>query len=132
MHNKLKYQFILPFPPSLNSYYRCHQGRVIISVRGRTYRKEVQSIIKYLQPIDTPIKGIVHVTTYLYCPDRRIRDADNFDGKAPMDALTHSGVWDDDSQVKSSDTELIDYDDYIKVEPHKKGKAVITIRLKNW
>jgi len=35
----------------------------------------------------------------LFPPDERSRDIDNYN-KALFDALTHAGVWEDDSQVK--------------------------------
>ena len=35
----------------------------------------------------------------LYPPDARRRDIDNYN-KALCDALTHAGVWEDDSQAK--------------------------------
>lgn len=40
----------------------------------------------------------VAVTITLHAPDKRIRDIDNYI-KATLDALTHAGVWKDDSQV---------------------------------
>ncbi|AMO47598.1 Crossover junction endodeoxyribonuclease rusA [Enterobacter sp. FY-07] len=39
------------------------------------------------------------VEIILYPPDARRRDIDNYN-KALFDALTHAGVWEDDSQVK--------------------------------
>jgi crossover junction endodeoxyribonuclease RusA len=42
--------------------------------------------------------GQVSVTIDAYPPDRRRRDLDNV-LKAALDALTHCGIWADDSQV---------------------------------
>jgi len=46
------------------------------------------------------LKGSLEVKVVLCPPDRRRRDEDNFAGKALFDALTHAGVWEDDSQIK--------------------------------
>ena len=51
-------------------------------------------------------------------PDNRIRDLDNYN-KALFDALTHAGVWEDDSQVKRM---LVEWGPVIP-----KGKVEITI-----
>jgi crossover junction endodeoxyribonuclease RusA len=39
------------------------------------------------------------VEILLFPPDARRRDIDNYN-KALFDALTHAGIWEDDSQVK--------------------------------
>ncbi|WP_134871266.1 RusA family crossover junction endodeoxyribonuclease, partial [Cronobacter sakazakii] len=54
----------------------------------------------------------------LYPPDARRRDIDNYN-KALFDALTHAGVWEDDSQVKRM---LVEWGPVIK-----KGRVEITI-----
>lgn len=46
----------------------------------------------------TPRKGRLAVILVLCPPDRRRRDIDNFQ-KGLFDAMTKSGVWEDDSQV---------------------------------
>jgi crossover junction endodeoxyribonuclease RusA len=90
--------FELPFPPSVNTYYRnLGNNRVLISKKGRAYKKLVKSILSDSQAI----KGDIHIAVLLCPPDKRKRDLDNFDGKALWDALTGAGVWLDDSQVKS-------------------------------
>ena len=33
---------VLPYPPSINSYYRTFRGRMLISAKGREYRKVVE------------------------------------------------------------------------------------------
>jgi len=90
----------LPFPPSLNSYYRKVRNRMIISEQGRTWRDRVISIVK------RKCKGLkfkdgarLTLVVSLFPPDRRKRDLDNFCGKALQDALQHSGIFEDDSQI---------------------------------
>lgn len=95
----------LPFPPSVNSYWRAPSkgplaGRHLISVKGRQFRVEALAcVLEQLRRVPKAITGHVAVTINFYPPDRRIRDMDNY-LKAPLDALTHAGVWLDDSQVK--------------------------------
>lgn len=90
--------FDLPWPPSVNHYWRTvmikRAPRVLISKEGRNYRKEVQVIAG----ASNPITGRLSVCIAASPPDRRKRDLDNLP-KAILDALTHAGVWEDDSQI---------------------------------
>jgi len=67
---------------------------MMISDVGREYRTRVVSICQGMPRI----QGDVSVGMVLYPPDRRRRDLDNY-RKALWDALTHAGIWEDDSQV---------------------------------
>lgn len=89
-------KFTLPFPPSVNTYWRMFRNRMIISAKGREYRKAVQDIVASELVIvrHKPLR----VEIVAYRPDRRKRDLDNL-LKAPLDAMTHCKVWDDDSQI---------------------------------
>ena len=94
----------LPFPPSVNSYYRAPnkgaaQGRYLISQRGRQYRNEVKvAVVEQLRRLPTPITSDVRVDILVSRPDKRKRDLDNLQ-KALFDSLTFSRVWKDDSQI---------------------------------
>lgn len=96
---------ILPFPPSVNSYWRAPSkgplaGRHLISVKGRQFRVEAQAcVLEQLRRVPKAITVPVAVSIVFYPPNLIRRDLDNF-LKAPLDALTHAGVWADDSQVK--------------------------------
>jgi crossover junction endodeoxyribonuclease RusA len=85
----------LPFPPTVNQYYRNVNGRTLISKQGRDYRQEVMRLIG---KVEEPIKERVSVRIFAYMPDNRRRDIDNLN-KSLLDAITHSGVWLDDSQI---------------------------------
>lgn len=95
----------LPFPPSVNSYWRAPSkgplaGRHLISAKGRQFRTEALScVLEQLRRVPKIITEPVSVAIVFYPPNLIRRDLDNF-LKAPLDALTHAGVWADDSQVK--------------------------------
>ena len=92
-------QLELPWPPSVNSYWRTFQGRMIISKSGREYRKAVQALLMPLgQAIRQHATDRLAVLLQAYPPDRRRRDLDNI-GKALLDALAAAGVYEDDSQI---------------------------------
>lgn len=74
---------------------------MLICKAGRVYRTSVLNYTPYPPPkINYPI----HLIVNLYPPDKRIRDIDNFDGKALYDSLTFGGVIEDDSFIKSRTT----------------------------
>ena len=90
-------EFILPWPPSMNTYWRTFNGRMIISAKGRDYRIAVAQQIKD-QDCATQYKGKMKVEIEAYRPDNRRRDLDNL-LKAVLDGCTHAGVWEDDSNI---------------------------------
>ena len=87
----------LPYPPSVNRYYRHVGFRTLISREGRAYRRLVCAILRRAGV--RPLEGTLAVGLDLYPPDHRTRDADNVQ-KALMDAMQHGGMYRDDSQVK--------------------------------
>jgi crossover junction endodeoxyribonuclease RusA len=90
-------ELTLPFPPSVNTYWRTFQGRMLISKKGREYRKAVADEI-ILQKGNKHLKGKIKMTIEAWRPDNRRRDLDNL-LKAPLDALTHAGVYEDDELI---------------------------------
>ena len=87
----------LPYPPSVNRYYRHVGFRTLISREGRAYRRKVCLALRLagVRPLD----GVLAVGLDLYPPDHRRRDCDNV-LKALLDAMQHGGVYRDDNQVK--------------------------------
>ena len=87
---------ILPFPPSLNHYWRMARGRFYISPAGVAYRKEVCALAARwrIQPMGGPLE--IEIVAVL--PDKRRRDCDNM-LKAVLDAMQHAGFYFDDSQI---------------------------------
>jgi crossover junction endodeoxyribonuclease RusA len=92
-------RFILPFPPSVNHYWGTSGRRRFISAAGVAFRTHVCKMV-LSTGFKVPIScGPVKIKVELRRPDHRRRDIDNHCGKALLDALTHAGVWVDDSQV---------------------------------
>jgi len=96
-------QFELPWPPSVNSYYRHLSrgpmaGRTLISAKGRTYRQDcIESL--YEQNVRTGMySGRLGLVIAAYPPDRRKRDLDNL-LKATLDALMFAKVIKDDGDI---------------------------------
>jgi len=93
---------ILPFPPSVNGYWRSvligGHPRVLLSKRGRRYRLDVQEAVLRTFGLRKPTRARLLVAMVAYPPDRLRRDIDNLP-KGVLDALTHARVWVDDSQV---------------------------------
>lgn len=93
-------QLTLPFPPSVNGYWRATKTGVKISSRGRIFRSNaLAAIYQQLRSRPTALLTELDVHLVLYPPTRAKRDLDNFQ-KALFDGLTHAGIWKDDSQVK--------------------------------
>lgn len=93
----------VPFPPSMNTYWRSFRRgnriAVILSARAREYRAQVvESVQSQTIAHLTPCVGRLHVRIVLHAPDKRKRDIDNY-VKGLLDALTHAQVWGDDSQI---------------------------------
>lgn len=90
-------EITLPWPPSVNAYWRMFRGRMLISAHGREYRTAVAEQVmmqRGAMHYTAPLK----VTIEAWRPDRRKRDLDNL-LKAALDSLAHAGVFEDDSQI---------------------------------
>ena len=88
----------LPWPPSVNHYWRYVPGQR--PKRSRGARDYILIVRKTLAYLDYPKFGCgrLSVTVDLYPPDRARRDIDNL-MKALLDALQKAGAYKDDSQV---------------------------------
>jgi crossover junction endodeoxyribonuclease RusA len=90
-------ELTLPWPPSVNTYWRTFQGRMIIGEKGRQYRKDVADQV-LIQRGSKNFAGKMRVEIQAFRPDNRRRDLDNL-LKAILDGCTHAGVWVDDSNI---------------------------------
>ena len=114
MARNMSITFVADFPPSVNSYYRNVKGKTLISKKGRDYRAKIYRELNGLGPLF----GALEVKMILYPPDKRKRDIDNYQ-KALFDAITHAGIWEDDSQIKRV---------VIEMKRARKGQAHVQIR----
>ena len=89
----------LPWPPTVNTYYRNVNGKTLISEKGRQYRAAVADQV-LIQRGAKLLAGRLAVSITAHVPDKRRRDLDNL-FKGTLDALTHAGVWLDDEQIDS-------------------------------
>lgn len=106
----------LPYPPSVNHYYRRVGPRTLISREGRTYRDRVASHLLVLSV--RPLEGRIRMRIEVYPPDNRRRDLDNL-LKSLWDALQKGGAYRDDSQVVRFEVE--------KRETLPGGKVIVAI-----
>ena len=81
--------FDLPYPPSVNHYWRRVGARTLISRAGRAFRERVCSLLaaRRIEPLDGPLAMRIDV----FPPDHRRRDIDNLQ-KALLDALQQPAV----------------------------------------
>lgn len=91
-------RLVLPYPPSINHYWR-HVGRkILISAAGRTYATIVSAAVRNDAFATFGPLNRLAVRLLVQPPDRRRRDLDNV-AKPLLDALTKAGLWADDSQI---------------------------------
>lgn len=87
----------LPFPPSMNTYWRNFRGRTVISKAGRAFKAAVADyVVEYRVPKLGESK--LRISMVLFPRDKRKIDIDNRI-KSVLDALQDAGVFDDDFQV---------------------------------
>ncbi|EFO5048330.1 RusA family crossover junction endodeoxyribonuclease [Escherichia coli] len=87
---------VLPYPPTVNTYWRHRGSTYFISEEGKRYRRAVALIVRQ-QRLKLSLSGRLAIKVIAEPPDKRRRDLDNI-LKAPLDALTHAGLLIDDEQ----------------------------------
>jgi crossover junction endodeoxyribonuclease RusA len=107
----------LPYPPSINHYWRRVGPRTLISREGRRFRQQVATILTALRL--APMTDSLDLEVDVFPPDHRRRDLDNL-AKSLLDALQHAGVYADDSQIVRLSL--------IKNEPVSGGKTIVRLR----
>jgi len=89
--------FLLPFPPSVNSMY-AGKARRYKSPRYKKWIDQAQ-VMACKQKLPVWVNGPVQVQLDFVKPDKRKRDLDNL-AKAVLDFCTDAQVWKDDCQVE--------------------------------
>lgn len=126
MKNMTTIELKLPWPPSVNHYWRSvsmpgkggrQSVRHLISKAGREYKTVVSGIV-LVAGARKMLTSRLCVKITLHPPDRRQRDIDN-SIKATLDALVAAGVFEDDSQV--------DRLEVVRDQVVKNGMAILTI-----
>ncbi len=124
----------LPFPPSLNHYWRKDRNGMHISEEGKRYIAMVRQLALLNGRGDTEFYLKVHRKTELkqrlkvravfFLPDNRKRDLDNL-FKVIFDCMTKTGIWADDSQVFGLNADKLLKRDYTNI--HTAGRAELEI-----
>ena len=107
----------LPWPPSINNYWRRNGNRYFINPKGMEYRNLI--IYKTNAYRGTFNKhDRISMEVLAYPPDRRRRDLDNL-FKCLGDSLQHAHVYPDDSQI-----------DHLSIRrmPEFLNKVIITLK----
>ena len=113
-------EFVLPFPPSVNTYWRRRGANYFLAEKGRVYRVDVlASVVEKLGRFPEATRDQLAMEIELHPPDKTRRDADNF-LKAPIDALAKAGVYQDDVQIKRLTVEMFP-------SVGKPGRAVVRL-----
>ncbi len=107
----------LPWPPSVNTYWRRHGNRYFISEAGQTFREALYYLCARHRGLFAPHMRL-SVNIEAFPPDKRRRDLDNI-LKSLLDSLQHAGVYDDDSQI-----------DYLAITRNTTAKDKIIVTIK--
>lgn len=88
----------LPWPPSINRYWRAFNGRNILSAEGRQYRDKVMLAVLQQGRPRKMLLGRLAVHISAFPPDKRERDLSNIE-KGIGDGLARCGVYKTDGQI---------------------------------
>ena len=108
---------VLPFPPSMNTYWRNFRGRTVLSKAGREYKLKVAEYVAENNVTKYGDKKL-KITMILQPRDKRKIDIDNRI-KCVLDSLQEAGVFDDDFHI--GDLHIM------RGEQVKGGRMLVTI-----
>lgn len=116
------------WPPTTNMIWRRGGRQTYLTSKAKEFRKLVEHETQWARAMkempNVALKGNLQVSLEFCPPDRRRRDLDNL-LKSVLDAMTHAGVWLDDSQIRNLCVEMKELD------PAKKGKFYICVEELN-
>jgi crossover junction endodeoxyribonuclease RusA len=87
----------LPWPPSVNHYWRRQGNRYFVSSEGKTYKDTVYYLCAQYRGLFKPSERL-SLMIDAFPPDKRRRDLDNLI-KSVQDSLQYAEVYEDDSQI---------------------------------
>ena len=88
----------IPWPPTINDYYKMTQsGQRYLDKKVRKFREACAKAVHEQAP-GLLLTDRLFVEAYMFVPDRRRRDLDNYN-KGLLDGLTESGLWADDELI---------------------------------
>lgn len=87
----------LPWPPSINSYWRRQGARYFISKKGQQFRSDTVYLCHKFKGMFCDNQRLA-VIIHAYPPDKRRRDIDNI-LKGLLDSFEHAQIFGDDSQI---------------------------------
>lgn len=107
----------LPWPPSINSYWkRTRFGSVYVSREGKEFVGRAVQLISNLG--ESPLVGRIGFDAKFYPPNRQRRDLDNC-LKVLIDAIQESKLIGNDYQIKKLSAEMFD--------PIQNGGAIVEL-----
>ncbi|OHB49207.1 MAG: hypothetical protein A2Y10_19315 [Planctomycetes bacterium GWF2_41_51] len=107
----------LPYPPSINHYFKRRGKQTFIGADGIMFRRKV--CVALMAARVSPMVGMLAMKVRAYPPDRRKRDIDNIQ-KPLLDALEKGRAFYNDCQIKHLTT--------VMKTSVKGGKTIVTIR----
>lgn len=109
---------VLPFPPSVNTYWGFHGSHRFLTNKAKVFKSEVAHQFKLSNCQGLSVLRL-KVMVELCAPDKRIRDLDNY-AKSLLDALCQASVFDDDSQI--------DHLTLVRGKLTKGGQCIVSIQ----
>jgi crossover junction endodeoxyribonuclease RusA len=91
-------RFVLPWPPTVNLYWRHDRGTTHVSKKGKQYRGDVLAAVWSAAKRPTITGRIEMVVTLFQRRPGAKCDMDNF-SKGLLDALAKAGVYANDNQI---------------------------------